>query len=382
MNYRLLFSFLAAALPAAAADTPAGTQPPKRLEGISQAAVQSAFQILRSEYIRSGDLTFEELNRAALQGLLQRLHLGAELLQRSATEPPALPKGVLAEMLTPEIAYLRPLSYGDDEVAAIETKLRDYRQHKVPHLILDLRTPAPPGDFAVADRLLDLFIPRGQILFRLKQVASEDAELFISNQEPVWTSKLLVLVDEESNNLAETAAAVLRQSGQGLILGAQTRGATVRYETLPLDDHWLLRFARAEMLLPDGTSLFGKGLQPDFPVSLPAAAKRRIFDIPDGVKAVREMVFDQARPRYNEAALIARKNPELESYIRQSQNQGQRGADEDQGPPKDTVLQRAVDMIQARGHFGAATVDWPTTTANDGSATIRKAAPAPSPDDP
>jgi hypothetical protein len=369
MISRLWLLLSAAVLTAAAADS----TEPKRLEGISQAAVQSAFQILRSEYIRSGDLTFEELNRAALQGLLQRMHLGAELLPRVANEKPALPKGVLAEMLTPEIAYIRPLSYGDDEVTAIETKLRDYRQHKISHLIFDLRTPAPPGDFAIADRILDLFMPRGQVLFRLKQVAGDEAELFISNEDPVWTAKVIVLIDEETNNLGETIAAVLRQNRQGILLGAQTRGATVRYETVPLDDHWLLRFARAEMILPDGASLFGKGISPDFPVALPAATKRRIFDIPDGVKAVRDMVFDQARPRYNEAALIARKNPELETYIRQSQ--GQRRADEDQAPPKDTVLQRAVDMLHARGHFGAATMEWPAPKKSNGSATVRKATP-------
>nr|WP_256199930.1 hypothetical protein [Verrucomicrobium spinosum] len=49
------------------------------LDQLPQNGVQSAFQILRRDYIRRDDLTFEELNRAALQGLLERLHFGASL---------------------------------------------------------------------------------------------------------------------------------------------------------------------------------------------------------------------------------------------------------------------------------------------------------------
>lgn len=363
---RLCTFLLAAALTAGAAEPPA-----KRLEGVSQAAIQSAFQILRSDYIRNGELTIEELNRAALQGLLQRLHLGAELLNKADTVRPLMPTGVLAELLTPQIAYLRPLTFAEGEVALMEAKLNEFRQTSIPHLILDLRHPAPPGEFRIAADMLDLFVPRGQVLFRLKQVARDEAELFIANREPVWTTKLIVLVDEETNNMGETIAAVLRQSGLALVLGEQTRGASVRYETVPLDDQWLLRFARAEVLLPDGSSLFGKGLAPDFPVPLPSATKRRIFDIPEGVKTVKDTIFDRARPRYNEAALVARKNPELDLYIRQSRSDSVEEADD---PPKDSVLQRAVDMLNASLHFQAADMKWPAR-AGAGKPTVRKATP-------
>ncbi|MDZ4287378.1 MAG: S41 family peptidase [Prosthecobacter sp.] len=365
---RLCLFLLAIALTVPA---PAAEPPPKKLEGISQAAIQSAFQILRTDYIRNGELTFEELNRAALQGLLQRLHLGAELLMKADTVRPAMPHGLLAEMLTPQIAYLRPLAFAESEVPLMESKLNEFRQAKVPHLILDLRSPAPAGEFRVAAALLDLYVPRGQVLFRLKQVAKEEAELFISNREPIWTSNLIVLVDEETNNLGETIAAVLRQNRQAVIVGDQTRGASVRYETVPLDDHWLLRFARAEVLLPDGTSLFGKGLAPDFPVVLPAAAKRQIFNIPAGIKAIKDTIFDHARSRYNEAALVARKNPELDRYINQSRSDA---VPDMADPPKDTVLQRAVDMLGASMHFDAAKMQWPAR-GPAGKTTVRKAAP-------
>jgi hypothetical protein len=352
--------------------------PPKKLDGVSQAAIQSAFQILRSEYIRSGDLTFDELNRAALQGLLQRLDLGAELVTREEALKPARLNGVLAEMLTPQIAYLRPISWAENEVGILEKKLTGFREAKVPYLILDLRSPAAPGEFPIAAALLDLFIARGEVLFRLKQVGRDDAQLFIANRDPIWTSSLLVLVDAETNNLGETVAAVLRQTKRAVVIGSKTRGATVRYETQPLDGYWMLRFARAEVLLPDGSSLFRKGLAPDFEVALPALDKRKIFDNSETVHAVKNTIFETARPRYNEAALVARKNPELDLYIRRSTAKPDDASDSLM--PKDTVLQRAVDMLTAKQHFQSATMQWPQRPSTaPGKTTIRKATPATDP---
>lgn len=363
-----LIPFLIAAK--AAAIEPA----PKKLNGVSQAAIQSAFQILRSEYIRSGDLTFDELNRAALQGLLQRLDLGAELVTKEEALKPPMATGVLAEMLTPQIAYLRPVAWTESEIPALETKLEGFRDAKVPHLILDLRSPAAPGEFAIAAAMLELFIPRGEVLFRLKQVGRDDAQIFIANRDPVWTNPLLVLVDGESNNLGETVAAVLSQTKRAVVIGSKTRGATVRYETQPLDAYWMLRYARAEVLLPDGKSLFRKGLTPDFEVPLSPAIKRQLFDIPDAAHPVKDTIFEVARPRYNEAALVARKNPDLDLYIRRSNAKG----DEEggNGSAKDTVLQRAVDVLMARLHFQSSAMQWPKNTASsDNKTTVRKGLP-------
>lgn len=360
--------------------------PPMQVDEVSQAAIQNAFQILRSEYIRSGDLTFDELNRAAFQGLLQRLDLGAQLVTKNADAQPAIKPGLLAEKLTPEIGYLRPLALVESELPRFESQLKEWRDAKVPHLILDLRSTAAPGDFATAGAILDFFLPRGQLLFRLKQVGREDAELFLANRDPIWNGEIVVLADGETNNLGETIAAVLRQAKRAVVVGSPTRGATVRYQSVPIDADHLLQFAHAEMLLPDGTSLFKIGLQPDFRVDLKPADKRKVFDVVDDKQSVVANVFDRARLRYNEAALVARKNPELDAYIKRSA--GQPMAD-DRAEVRDTVLQRAVDMLTARDHFEGTKIEWQNSNSaknrnggngdDEGQPLIRKAAPAEKP---
>jgi hypothetical protein len=361
----ILIASLGFALCARAGDTP-------KIEGVSQAAIQNAFQILRSDYIRSNELNFDELNRAALQGLLQRLYLGATLIRKSDALRPVTATGVIAEKLTAEIGYLRPQSYAEAEISELQAKLREFRTAGLPHLILDLRSAAAPGEFDIAAAMLECFIPESELIFKLKQVGRDDSQLFISHRAPIWTGPLLVLVDQETNNLGETIAAVLRQRKQAVILGTRTRGATVRYETQPLDDEWLLRFARAEMLLMDDSSLFQLGLPVDFSIDLPLDSKRQLFPS-SNPPPLKQTVFDQPRPRYNEAALVARKNPELEEYIRRSA--GKPSADSQQ-PVHDTVLQRAVDILLTRTHLDGASLPW-EQKLREPSPTIRKATRAP-----
>lgn len=350
----------------------AGTDSPVKVEGISQAAIQNAFQILRSEYIRSGELNFDELNRAALQGLLERLDLGAGLVRRIEAQRPVIETGVISERLTDDIALLRPQSFAAEEAGQLLAKLHEFAKARVPHLILDLRSAASAGDFQVAASMLEGFVPEGQVMFKLKQVGREDAQLFISHATPVWTAPLLVLVDSDTNNLGETIAAVLHQRRQAVILGSRTRGATVRYEMRPLDDIWLMRYARAEMLLPDDSSLFEKGVTPDFEIELPATDKRQLFS-QEKRPPLKQTIFDQARPRYNEAALVARKNPELEEYIRRSSGQP---ATDPNAQVHDTVLQRAVDILLTRAHLEAADLPWDAMPV-EMPPTIRKASRAP-----
>ena len=346
---------LALMLPfAAALAWSAEAEPSARpVDDLSQTAVQSAFQVLRNEYIRRDDLNFDELNRAALQGLLSRLDLGAELIRRD--EKVAQPvSGLHSELLTPDIAYVRPQAFAEGEVTQMEMALKQFAEQKVKWLVLDLRAPSAPGSFDVAAAMLDFFVPRGEVIFKMKQMGRDDAELTLSKTDVLWDSPVVLLIDGETGNVGEAIAAVLHQRGRAFLVGSPTRGATVRYETVTIDDHWSLRFARAELLLADGSSIFKKGLKPEFPMTLEAETKQSIFKDTLG-GSIKPHVFDKARLRYNEAALVARKHPELDAYIRRSAGESISG---DEMPERDTVIQRAVDMLESSQFLRASKLKW------------------------
>lgn len=337
---------LAAGLPAAARET----------TELSQAGVQAAFQILRRDYIRAGDLDFATLNRAALDGLLSHLQAGARLVPVTPqTGRPAAEPHVLSAVLAEKIGWARPLSYAPAEVALLEEALEKLRGAGCSALLLDLRQPAPDAAFETAAGMLDLFVPPGRTMFRLAQSGKQEAELFLSTRGAAWPEgPVIALVDGGTNNVGEAVAAVLRDQRLALLIGEGTRGATARYQTLPLDETHALQYASAEMLLPDGASLFQKGLKPDLEVIVPAEARpetRRLM----AQGRVRELVHETARPRFNEAALVARRNPELESYLRRSQEGGDK---EDRLPVTDAVLQRAVDLLQTRQRLEGFQLNW------------------------
>lgn len=326
-----------------AAGVVAEEKPASAVDQLSQNAIQSAFQVLRKDYIRKDDLTFDQLNRAALQGVLARLNFGAELV-RYSDDRKLVNGSVVSELLTDAVGYLRPVTMTAADVPLMEQVLREWSDKQVPHAILDLRQPAKPSELEAAAAMAELFVPRGELLFKLRQLGAGDARVFLSNREPAWRGELLLLVDAESSNVGETLAAILRQKRRGMVIGSETRGATVGFDEVPLEKGWLLRFARAEVLLADDSSVYKSGLKADFPVALSAEDKQAVFRLAQ-TASLKALVFEKARERYNERALVSGKNPELDDYIQRSLG---RALAHDEPPPRDNVLQRALDLIVSR----------------------------------
>lgn len=322
------------------------------LNTLPQNSIQSAFQILRRDYIRREDLSFEELNRAALQGLLERLDFGASLEAVDAKGAAVKPH-VQSEFLAPDVAYLRPETYAQGEGALFEKALRGMVEKKAQHLVLDLRAAAS-GSFEETALMLQCFLPAGELMFKLKQMGRDETEMFISKQEPLWKGRVVMLIDQETCSVAETLAACLKQRGDAFLIGEKTRGATVRYATLKLDDKTLLRYASAEMLLPDGSSLFKKGLEPDFLIQGSMKDKKKVFEQSRSM-TMKPFIIDRVRHRFNEAALVSGSNPELDDYVKRSKGEPLPG---DGGQLRDVVVQRALDMLQAGTQRAEARIKW------------------------
>jgi len=331
---------------------------PRLIDQMPQGALQSAFQILRRDYIRRDELTFEELNRSALQGLLERLKFSAQLVPLGREGAPRKPH-VHAEFLAPDIACLRPDTFAEGEAALFEKELALIAERKARHLILDLRATEEPGSFDEAALVLQCFVPRGELMFKMKQTGREEAELFISKREPLWKGRVVVLTDGETSNAAEAVAAGLKHRGAALILGEPTRGLAVRYTEVKLDDKIALRYAGAEMMLPDGSAVFKKGVSPAIFIRASQEEKRRAIDGSRG-KSVKPFVTDRVRPRFNEHALVGGRNPELDDFVRRTAGKPLPG---DEGQVRDVVMQRALDLLRAGDFAAGAAIPWGTAAS-------------------
>ena len=317
------------------------------VDELDQANLQEAFRILRSDYIKSDSLSYLELNRAAMQGLLERLDFGAMLLTRASREARDSPFDFHSEKLSDAIGYVRFGQFDKEELESLDKALvRFLDEPEMATLIVDLRSPQAMASFEIAASILGRFRPAGEVVFKITRPGQDRPRLFTTRPAPKpWDRNLIVLIDRETGNVGEIIAAVLNQESGALVIGEPTIGMTVEYQDIPVGDDRLLRYAVAEVVLPEGESLFQKGVQPDVLTPSSPKVKQAIFREVEK-RPLADFVFDRVRPRMNEAALVAGTDPELDYYVAKSNG---RQTSWDKPLFRDRVLRQAVDLVTVTG---------------------------------
>lgn len=141
-------------------------------------------------------------------------------------------------------------------------------------VIIDLRDNLG-GDLNSVINCLNYVIPDHDIPYlRLRMAAPAASRTCTSNGLGPEMNKILIVVNENTASAAELFAGVLRDLGYAEIVGQTTYGkgyAQSHYETG--DGHYAV-VSTTELLLPKTGSYDGKGLTPDFPISLYTAKYR------------------------------------------------------------------------------------------------------------
>ena len=302
---------------------------------LQQADMQLVLRALQSRYADPGAVSYEALNRAAIAGLLKDHGTSIQIL--TLPLQPAAPPALKSEALTPQITCIRPgVVHAADAAAAraVLTKIAASASHAV---ILDLRTSSTDSDPAAAVDWAALFLPKGTAVTRAASTAAE----------PAWSGDLTLLVDEGTSNSGEVLAAVLQHHQRAVVIGSPTRGRTAAVADVALrkvDSGTLtLRFTAERVAFPEkAADPFGKGITPDIPAALDAAARTAVFALEEK-EGMARCVFQKSPPRSNEAALVAKTNPEIPARIARS------AGTPEVATPIDRPLQLAVDTLLSRG---------------------------------
>ena len=158
----------------------------------------------------------------------------------------------------------------------------------------------------------------------------------------------MLLIDADCNNVAETVAAVLSRTIRPPCSARRPGAGRWNTKTAPISPTHALRFASAEMRLPDGSSLFRKGLAPDIAAPFEPETKGRVFAA-HATQGVKTFITSPERPHHNERALVTRTAPELDYQLAKS---GKLPTEFDAPPLQDRVLLQAVDVRRRRGVSG------------------------------
>ncbi len=218
--------------PAGAAPSPS---PASELEALTPADLQQAIPLLREHYVNPAALSETELQRATLAGLLEHLGRRVRLLP-AKTGPAATPAPFYREIIDGHIGYLRPGDLSRPQLQELDTTLRGFAGKKVDAVILDLRGSVETNDFATAAEFAKRFVPKGKPLFSLRGPGGKTVREFVSDQAPLYTGLIVLLVDGETAGATEVLAALLRFTNRAILIGQTTAGRRGR----------LLRSAAAE----------------------------------------------------------------------------------------------------------------------------------------
>ncbi len=329
----------------AATPKPEPTPPHLAVDALSDTETQEALELLRGNYVNPAALSEDKVNRATLQGLLERLGGGAAVRQSGLPAEPASP--FRAEILDDRIGYVRAGSLDKEHLADFDAALGNFTAKHLGSLILDLRATPPSSDFETAAEFIKRLTPKGKMLFAVHRPSAKQERMFTSNQDPVFRGVLVTVVDHDTAGAAEVVAGVLRVLDNALVIGEKTAGEAAEFSELPLRGSKLLRVAVAEIKLPQDLNIFPDGLKPDVAVDISPADKAELLRA--GLeKGVSGLVFETERARFNEAALVAGVNPdEIDAEALQNGGSGARAR------LSDAALQRAVDLITTVQIFNA-----------------------------
>ncbi len=300
------------------------------------------------------EMSAAQLNQAAVQALVSSLSPRVTLATNAAAASARAGATLVGKssLFEGEVAYLRIERVGDGLAGAVrETCAKLGATNKLTGVILDLRF-ASGDDYASAAATAELFLKKDQPLLNwgTGMVRSKDKGDAIA-------LPVAVLVNRQTVGAAEALAAVLRETGAGLILGSRTAGQAMIAQEFPLKNGDRLRIATAPIEVGNGSTLSGQGLKPDIAVEVTAEDERAYYADAFKVTNKTELLAGGGlaltnpasgtnrtvrRLRFNEAELVR----ERREGISEADLTAPRDRELDKPLVNDPALARALDLLK------------------------------------
>ena len=226
------------------------------VDSLGPADLQAFITLLKANFTDPDTITDTELSRATVEGLLVRLPRGITLLAGKENVSAAAPGAFYSELIAGRTGYVRLGSLNNANLQALDKALSGFAAKKVNDLIVDLRASSATSDLSLAAEFAKRFCPKGKPIFTVRKPTGHQDRVFSSDRDPAFRGLLMVLADSDTSGAAEAIAAALRFYNKALVIGQPTAGRAAEYSDLPLPNGKDLRLAVAEMVSPDGRSLF------------------------------------------------------------------------------------------------------------------------------
>lgn len=171
-----------------------------------------------------------------------------------------------------DIGYLRVISFTEktytDLEKAIEKLTDEIGEVKLKGFVLDLRLN-PGGLLDQAISVSDAFLDRGEIVSTRGRDPEEGRRFNARPGDLTGGLPLIVMVNGGSASASEIVAGALQDHKRATVLGTRSFGKGSVQTIIPLQEFGALRLTTALYYTPSGTSIQGKGIEPDIKVDQP-----------------------------------------------------------------------------------------------------------------
>jgi len=293
-----------------------------------------------------------QLDRTAVTSLVKALAPNVSLVSSEPEAASGSPLLGQARVFDGEIAYFRVGKIQNGLAGAIHANCDSLAAtNKLKGLVLDLRYTGG-GDYAAAAAAADLFVSKEKPLLNSGDGVIKSKEKTNALEWPV-----VALVNAQTSKAAEALAAMLRETGSGLVLGSRTAGQAMMAEEFPLKNGQRLRIATAPIQVGEGTALTAEGVKPDITVAVNPEDERAYYADPFRLQSGASTLAgsEQSLADAVNGTNRARRTRLNESELVRERREGASLDDErpprrERGPEKplvrDPALARALDLLK------------------------------------
>jgi len=179
---------------------------------------------------------------------------------------------VFHEMLPDQTGYIRIEGFDEATRIQFSSALEELLEKGMTGLILDLRNN-PGGNLHVVTHIANYFVPEGVVAYTVD--ASGRRQDFVSDENYLGLP-LVVLINGRSASASELLSGAIQDTGVGVLVGEQTFGKGIVQHLRRLSDGSAIKVTVAKYFTPNGTSIHGVGVAPDYVIEMDEALSRRI----------------------------------------------------------------------------------------------------------
>jgi hypothetical protein len=294
-------------------------------------------------------MTEVELNRAAVDGLIWALGPRLSLVRAAGSEAASAgSKGASpisqASVHDGGLLYLRVRAVEEPLAAEFKRRFQEISAtNRLRGVALDLRYARGEG-YAAAAQMADVFQSVERVLLEINGETLKST----AKPDPIRVP-VAVLINSETEQASEALAAILRDTGAGLLLGSKTAGRAFLTRDFPLSNGDRLRVATTAVKV-GAVSALNEGVLPDIVVDVSAAQEKewyadayavlpRTNEIAAAAGPGGTNLFDR-RQRMNEADLVReRRRGALAA-------EAARAGEVEAPVVRDPTLARALDVLK------------------------------------